>query len=329
MSPYECPSLFTILPFIEYEYGVWHPIGGCNALMRALADVLLDLGGRIESGTPVKKVRTERGRVRALELGGARDGETVRCDHAVINADATWALKNFFPESDRGRMTDSSIDRKRYSCSTFMLYLGVEGEVDLPHHTIRTSPNYRGNLDDIGRADGYAGSLTADPSFYICNPCRTDPSLAPPGDSALYVLMPTPNTRAPIDWTSIRDDARSLLLERADSVLGVDLRGRIKRELIVTPDDWAASNINFGATFNLAHSLDQMLHKRPQHRLPFADGAWLVGGGTHPGSGLPVIFLSAQITAGMLLDELGHSPAREPSRSPAVTDYEPSAAGVG
>ena len=95
------------------------------------------------------------------------------------------------------------------------------------------------------------------------------------------------------------------------SVLGVDLAGRIREELLLTPNDWASQNINFGATFNLAHSLDQMLHKRPQHKVPFADGAWLVGGGTHPGSGLPVIFLSAQITAGLLLKALGVDTARE------------------
>ena len=76
---------------------------------------------------------------------------------------------------------------------------------------------------------------------------------------------------------------------------------------MLTPDDWRSMNINHGATFNLAHSLDQMLHRRPAHRLPYVDGAWLVGGGTHPGSGLPVIFLSSQITAGMLCEEIGVS----------------------
>ena len=301
MSPYDCPSLFTILPFIEYEYGVWHPIGGCHALMVALADVLRDLGGEIRTGCPVRRVCTEGGRVRGLELESGFEA----CDHAVINADATWAMKNLFDETERGRVSDASIDRKKYSCSTFMMYLGVEGGVDLPHHTIRTAPDYTGNLEDIGRGGGSAGSLTEDPSFYVCNPSVTDPSLAPEGDSSLYVLLPTPNTRSPIDWSSEATPTRERLLERMRDLMGVDLSGRIREEKILTPDDWASRNINFGATFNLAHSLDQMLHKRPQHRLPFADGAWLVGGGTHPGSGLPVIFLSAQITADLVLSEVG------------------------
>jgi len=185
------------------------------------------------------------------------------------------------------------------------MYLGVEGRVDLPHHTIRTAPDYRGNLEDIGRREGWGGSLTDDPSLYVCNPSVTDPTLAPEGCSSLYVLMPTPNTRAAIDWKAQSPVCRQRLLDRMCTLLGVDLSGRIRAEMILTPDDWEASNINFGATFNLSHSLDQMLHKRPQHKLPFVDGAWLVGGGTHPGSGLPVIFLSSQITAGLLLKELG------------------------
>lgn len=314
MSPYDCPSLFTILPFIEYEYGVWHPIGGCHALILAMAKAFDELGGTIRTGAPVRQVRTERGRVTGLEL----DSGFEPCDHAVINADATWAMKNLFPESKRGKVTDASLDRKKYSCSTFMMYLGVEGHVDLPHHTIRTAPDYRGNLDDIGRREGWAGTLTEDPSFYVCNPSVTDPSLAPDGCSSLYVLMPTPNTRASIDWKEQTPRCRQRLLERMKSLLGVDLSGRIREERVLTPDDWAASNINYGATFNLSHSLDQMLHKRPQHKLPFVDGAWLVGGGTHPGSGLPVIFLSSQITAGLLLKQLGMPGLGSSTTSPAT-----------
>ncbi len=308
MSPMECPSLFTILPYIEYEYGVWHPIGGCNALMHALAAAFIDAGGRIETGVPVEGIEYNGKQVSGLRLGGRRAGEIVACDHAVINADASWAIKRFIPHAWRGRDSDSAFDRKKYSCSTTMLYLGVDGSVDLPHHTIRTAPAYEENLDDISRDNGAGGTLTADPSFYVCNPSRTDSTLAPEGDSALYVLLPTPNGKANIDWSSEMPRVRELLLDRIHSVLGIDLRNRIRAELRLTPDDWRAMNINHGATFNLAHSLDQMLHKRPQHRLPYCDGAWLVGGGTHPGSGLPVIFLSAQITASMLCEQLGISP---------------------
>ncbi|MEM9373554.1 MAG: phytoene desaturase, partial [Planctomycetota bacterium] len=278
---------------------------GCNAIMDALARVFVRAGGRIETSSPVASLDITNGRVSGLHLGGDRAGERVPCDHAVINADAAWAIKNLIPERLRGRDSDRSVDRKKYSCSTFMLYLGVEGEVDLPHHTIRTAPAYERNLEDISRGNGARGSLTDDPSFYVCNPSVTDPGLAPRGDSSVYVLLPTPNGKADIDWSTESDRLRELLLDRIEGVLGQDLRGRVRAEKRISPDDWRAMNINHGATFNLAHSLDQMLHKRPQHKLPYCEGAWLVGGGTHPGSGLPVIFLSAQITASMLCERLG------------------------
>ncbi|HMN97633.1 MAG TPA: phytoene desaturase family protein [Phycisphaerales bacterium] len=310
MSPFECPSLFSILPFIEYEYGIWHPTGGCHALMTALAGVAVELGVEIRCGEPVTELRFEGRRVSALRAGGRWHEHR----HVVLNADATWAMKALIPEALRGRETDAAIDSRRYSCSTFMMYLGLRGEVDLPHHTIYTSREYRRNLADIGE-----GRLSTDPSIYVCNPSRIDPTLAPPGCSSLYVLMPTANTTAPIDWDAERDRLRDLAYGQVERVLGAEgLRGRIISETTFTPADWRGMNINHGATFNLAHTLRQMLHRRPQHRLPGFEGLWLVGGGTHPGSGLPVIFLSAQITARLLCGELGlpcAADAARPSRS--------------
>ena len=306
MSPFDCPSLFTILPLIEYEYGVWHPRGGCNALMRAMADLLTELGGRIVCGADVQAVEFDPSRtVRAITV----NGERTPCDHAVINADAAWALKTLIPERLRPRAwSDENTDKKRYSCSTYMLYLGVDvppDSLNLPHHSIYTSTMYEQNLDDIGRDGGCGGCLSQDPSFYLCNPSLTDPTLAPPGHSALYLLMPTPNGRAPIDWDKEAPAARERVLDQLKDRLGFDARPHIRAEKQITPDDWRGMNINFGATFNLAHNLGQMLHKRPRHELPGAKGCWFVGGGTHPGSGLPVIFLSSQITARLLCARAG------------------------
>jgi len=305
MSPADCPSLFSILPFIEYEYGVWHPKGGCHALMQALARIFTDLGGKIRLGTPVRSAAFSGRKVTGLHLGGRQDGIFARHDHVVMNADAAWALKNLVPEHLRPKYTDRSLDRKKYSCSTYMLYLGIDGEVDLPHHTIRTSPDYQQNLTDISADNGYGGRLSEHPSYYVCNPSVTDETLAPQGQSSLYVLMPTPNTRADIDWSLESGWVRDGLIKAMQKDLGVDLTGRIVTEKRYTPDDWGGCNINFGATFNLSHSMDQLLHRRPRHRVPHTDGLWLAGGGTHPGSGLPVIFLSSQITAKLLLDEIG------------------------
>jgi phytoene desaturase len=157
MSPFECPELFSILPFIEYEYGIWHPIGGCSALMRAMADACTEMGVEVRCGEPVEQVLFQGKRASGVRVAGRHE----RHDHVVVNADAAWALKNLVPSEVRPRaLKDDALDAKRFSCSTFMMYLGVEGTVDLPHHTIYTSRSYVSNLQDISRN----GTLSDDPS---------------------------------------------------------------------------------------------------------------------------------------------------------------------
>lgn len=297
MSPFECPELFSILPFIEYEYGIWHPVGGCNALVRGMAAACEDMGVEIHCSTPVEQVLFEGRRAVGVRAGAADR----RFDDVVINADAGWALRHLIPAGVRPReLSDEALDAKRYSCSTFMMYLGVEGGVDLPHHTIYTSRRYLDNLREISEL----GTLSEDPSIYVCNPSARDPTLAPTGHSALYVLVPTPNNKpgfCKVDWQAARATLRERAMTQLERVFGLkDIRSRVRAERLVTPADWQAENIAHGATFSFAHSIGQMLHKRPQHRLQGLENTWLVGSGTHPGSGLPVIFQSAQITARLM-----------------------------
>lgn len=311
MSPMECPSIFTILPFIEYEYGVWHPTGGCHALMLGMAQACEEMGVEIRCASAVTGLEFE-GQGRDSRVTGVRTESRglEKFDHVVVNADAAWALKALIPDRLRPRGdSDSSLDARKYSCSTYMLYLGVDGEVDLPHHTIFVSSKYEQNLRDIT----HGGTLSDDPSVYVCNPSKLDPTLAPPGKSALYVLMPTPNTResaGKIDWTSNAESVRGVVLDQLERRFGISgIRSRIQVEQAISPEQWRAGGvigaINHGATFNLAHNLGQMLHKRVPHQYPAVDGLWFVGGGTHPGSGLPVIFLSAQIAARELCKRAG------------------------
>jgi phytoene desaturase len=302
MSPYDCPSLFTILPFIEYEYGIWHPIGGCNALMTGLATLAGELGVEIRTNAPVTSVAFDSPTAR-IASGVVVNGTLHRHDHIVMNADASHALKTLVPAAQRRSYTDDHLDSRKYSCSTFMMYLGIDGSIDLPHHTICVSESYTQNLAEISAT----GEIPKDPSVYVCNPSRLDPTLAPPGKSSLYVLVPVANTQTgPVDWTTATPAFRRRTLEQLSKVLGLsDLESRIEQELIYTPADWQRMGINHGATFNLAHNLTQMLHWRPRNRLPDTDNLYLVGGGTHPGSGLPTIFLSAQITNRLIGERVG------------------------
>ena len=145
MSPFRCPSLFSILSFLEYEYGVFHPIGGCAAITAAMARVAQRLGVEIRLNEPVKEVLfTGRG-------GGWRSHRSTsyQADAVVVNADFARAMETLVPDKLRRRWTDRKLARKKYSCSTFMMYLGLEGRYDLPHHNIHIAENYERNLDEI------------------------------------------------------------------------------------------------------------------------------------------------------------------------------------
>ena len=164
MSAAECPSLFSILPLIEYGFGVWHPKGGCGQLMQSLADLFVRMGGTIRLDSPVSGLVLEGTKCDGVVL---QDGSEHRHDHVVVNADAAWAINNLMPSHIRGAWGRRRTTKAKYSCSTAMLYLGVEGEVDLPHHTIRVAEDYEQNLHDISRDNGRSGVVSEDPSFYV------------------------------------------------------------------------------------------------------------------------------------------------------------------
>ncbi len=299
MSPFNCPSLFSILSFLEYEYGVWHPIGGCSAVSEGMARVARELGVRITLNEEVKEVLFDGRRAVGVRT---QSGEH-RADALVINADFAHAMTKLVPNHLRRKWTDEKIAKKKFSCSTFMMYLGIEGRYDdVPHHTIHTAADYVKNLADIEQRH----VLSEDPSFYVQNASVTDPGLAPAGMSTLYVLAPVTHLHPNVDWSKDAPAFRAKLLKQLEKVGLAGVEKRIRFEKIVTPADWESKyHVYRGATFSLAHTWGQMLHLRPRNRFDELDGVYLVGGGTHPGSGLPVIYESARITSRLLLGDFG------------------------
>ena len=210
-----------------------------------------------------------------------------------------------------------------------MLYLGLDGCYEsVPHHNIYLAENYRENLADIERHH----RLSSDPSMYVQNASITDPSLAPPGMSTLYALIPVSHKHPNINWKKEAPAFREVAIDQLEKIGIKDVRPRIRYEKMITPDDWQEDYAIYrGATFNLSHDLNQMLHMRPHNRFEDIDGMYLVGGGTHPGSGLPVIYSSARITTDLLLRDFGMpnetcEPAghvNEPRQAPENAPAEP------
>lgn len=170
MSPFRCPSLFSILSFLEYEYGVFHPIGGCGALTKALAKIARRCGVTIQLNEPVKRLLFAGKRAVGVET----EHGVYRADGVVVNADFARAMERMVPDNLRRRWTNKKISKKKFSCSTFMMYLGVKGHYAAPHHTIHISQDYQRNLDEIENQH----VLSEDPSIYVQNASVTDSALA-------------------------------------------------------------------------------------------------------------------------------------------------------
>ena len=297
MSPFHAPSLFTILSFLEYEHGIFHAKGGLGSITARMGEIAREMGVDIRCDTPVKSLIYEGKTVTGVRI----EGKEIHADKVVVNADFAHAMTTLVPDEKRKKWSNKKLEKKGYSCSTFMLYLGVDKQYDLPHHQIYASSSYEKNLEDITNHR----MTWDDPSVYVQNASITDDSLAPEGHSTVYVLVPVPNTHDSIVWDDIKDDYRELIIKQLTKLGYDDLADHIVSETIVTPDDWGASDIYRGAVFNLTHDLKQMLWRRPQNRFEEANNLYIVGGGTHPGSGLPTIFESARISSKLLLADLG------------------------
>ena len=308
MSPFRCPSLFSILSFLEYEHGVFHPIGGCGAVSTAMARIAADMGVEVRYEEPVESLEFAGRRITAVKTARGR----YEADATVVNADFARSMTRLVPDHLRRRWSDKRIASRRFSCSTFMLYLGIDGRYDdIAHHNIYLSADYRQNLADIE----HRRVLSADPSMYVQNASVTDPTLAPPGMSTLYLLIPVTHRHPNVDWRREAPRYREVALDQLERIGIRGVRERIRYERMLTPDDWQDGyEIYRGATFNLAHDLGQMLHLRPHNRFDDVERMYLVGGGTHPGSGLPVIYSSARITTDLLLDDLGVGQSTPPAR---------------
>jgi phytoene desaturase len=211
-------------------------------------------------------------------------------DRVVINADYSYAQESLLKRRLR---------RYRYSCSVYLLYLGLRGKTQgLAHHNLFFARDLRRNLSDI-----FVNRRTPlDPSFYIHVPTVTDPSLAPPGKDIAYVLVPVANLDRPRDrFEQFEERLREGVFDTVRARTGDDLRSLTEIEHRFYPGDFVSRyNIACGATFGLAHNLMQSAFFRPANRDTAMPGVYYVGASTQPGGGLPVVIASSKIVADMI-----------------------------
>lgn len=296
-NPFSTTSIYTLIAYLERKWGVHFPIGGTGALVQGLLGLIEEQGGSLRLDADVEEVIVESGRARGVRL---RNGEELKSDIVVSNADSAWLYRHMVPESDRRRWTNTRIERARYSMGLFVWYFGTKRKYpDVAHHTILLGPRYRGLLDDIFRTK----RLAKDFSLYLHRPTLTDPELAPDGCDAFYVLSPVPNLAGNVDWATQSEPYRKAIESYLEATVLPGLGAEIEVSRVLQPQDFHDELLAFrGAAFGLEPVLTQSAWFRPNNQSEDVKGLYLVGAGTHPGAGLPGVLSTARVLDSVVPD---------------------------
>jgi phytoene desaturase len=289
-NPFTTTSIYCLIAFLERRWGVHFAMGGTGKLVQGLVGLIEGQGGTLRCGSEVAEILTRRGAATGVRLA---TGEMIEADIVVSNADSAWTYKKLLPGITRKRWTDRRIDRARYSMSLFVWYFGTRRRYeDVAHHTILLGPRYRGLLNDIFERK----VLAEDFSLYLHRPTATDPSLAPAGCDAFYVLSPVPHLASGVDWSIEAERYRRRIEQALSQTVLPNLGNEVVTSRLLTPQDFQDQLLSYrGAAFGLEPVLMQSAWFRPHNRSEEVERLFLVGAGTHPGAGLPGVLSSARV----------------------------------
>lgn len=298
LSPYDAPATYSLLQYTELADGVWFPMGGMYRIIETMVSIAERLGVRFIYDAPVARITTEGDRATGVVL---EDGRTFSADVIVANADLPYVYRHLLQDESMS----AQLEQKKYTCSAIMFYWGVDKVYDqLQHHNVFLANAYRESFDRI--FEDY--TLPDDPSFYVHAPSRTDPDAAPEGEDTLMVLVPVGHIQEGVnqDWDALKGRAREAALAGLARIGVNDLEEHIKFEISYTPLEWRSHyNLAKGAAFGLSHNFTQVGYLRPQNKHPRLGNLYFAGASTHPGTGLPIVLLSARLTTERILHDAG------------------------
>ena len=283
LSPYDALAIYAVIAYMDSVAGVFFPKGGMHAVPVAMAGAAEKHGVTFRYDTTVTRVETQGDRAVAVHTA---DGERIPADVVILNPDLPVAYRDLLGK------TPWSVERLQYSPSCFLLLAGSNANYSkIAHHNIHFGKSWRGVFDELIDQQ----RLMSDPSLLVTNPTKSDPSLAPDGKQIYYVLFPTPNLDADIDWREqgprYRDEVVRVLEERGYVGFG----DAIEVEDVTTPLDWAERGMERGAPFAAAHSFTQTGPFRPGNI--WGENVVFTGSGTQPGVGVPMVLVSGRLAA--------------------------------
>lgn len=290
-NPYDSPSIYALIHELERRWGVWFAMGGTGALVAGLVKLFEEMGGSLRLSAEVQSIEVDATRrARGVRLSS---GEQIAADAVVCNGDVVRCYRDLVPQSSRRVNTNQRLARYRHGMSLFVLYFGTNRRYDqVAHHEILLGPRYQGLLDDVFNRR----VLADDFSLYLHRPTATDPSLAPPGCDAWYVLSPVPHLGSRTDWAAVGKAYRDRIVRHLEERLLPDLSQHIVTERRIDPRYFAEDlNSHLGSAFSVQPLLTQSAWFRPHCQSEDVSNLFFVGAGTHPGAGIPGVLSSAKI----------------------------------
>jgi phytoene desaturase len=289
-NPFTTPSLYGLIVHLERLAGVHYAMGGTGSLIKGLLGLIEQQGGSVRYGAEVRSISLEGRRATGVRLAS---GELLGADVLVSDGDTALTYQQLLPAGPRRRWSDRRLRRAHYSMGLFVWYFGTRCQYPaVGHHTILVGPRYRELIADIFER----GVLAEDFSLYLHRPSATDPSVAPPGCDAYYVLSPVPNLASGIDWTTRAEPYRRVIAAKLSERLLPNLEQNVVTSRIMTPLDFQNQLLSLhGAAFGMQPLLTQSAWFRPHNQSEDFDRLYLVGAGTHPGAGVPGVLSSARV----------------------------------
>lgn len=314
-NPFDASSIYAMIHYLEREWGIHYVMGGTGALVRALGTLIEELGGRFHFNAEVDEILVNGRTATGVRLA---DGSVHYADHVISNADVAFTYLHMIPAKARSLRNSDFRWKKltRYSMSLFVIYFGTKKlyrhDGRLAHHNIILSERYKGLLTDIFSNK----KLAEDFSLYLHMPTLTDPSIAPDGHEAFYVLSPVPHLGAGIDWNVAAKPYRDAIMQFLEDNYLPDLQANIVAEHYIDPLHFQNTlNSYMGSAFSVEPILTQSAWFRPHNRSEDFDNLYFVGAGTHPGAGLPGVLSSAKIAEDLICAAVG-LPAMPPAPIP-------------
>lgn len=298
-NPFDATSIYTLIHYLEREWGVHYAMGGTGKIVQGLGQVFQEIGGTITLNAEVEKIAVSSGRATAVRLA---DGTVHQADVVVSNADVAFTYQKLIDKKHRSLRNSNFRYRNltKYSMSLFVLYFGTKKrytDTGLKHHNIILGERYQALLHDIFNKK----ELPDDFSLYLHMPTITDPSIAPEGHENFYVLSPVPHLGSKTNWSRQAPIYKEKILTFLEENYLPDLRENIVTEHHIDPAHFQNTlNSHLGAAFSVQPVLTQSAWFRPHNRSEDIENLYFVGAGTHPGAGLPGVMASGKIAANLI-----------------------------